>query len=62
LPLNGLFAPAETPESHITLLNQEIARIMTRPEIREHLPNAGMDAMHATPGQFAATIESEMGK
>lgn len=60
--LNGMFAPAKTPESHISLLNQEIARIMARPEIRERLLNAGMDAMHTTPGEFAATIKSEMGK
>lgn len=60
--LNGMFAPAKTPETHISLLNQEIARIMARPEIRERLLHAGMDAMHTTPDQFAATIKSEMGK
>ena len=60
--LNGMFAPAKTPGSHISLLNQEIVRIMTRPEIRERLLNAGMDAIHTTPDQFAATIKSEMDK
>jgi tripartite-type tricarboxylate transporter receptor subunit TctC len=39
-----------------------IALARARPEIRERLLHAGMDAMHTTPDHFAATIKSEMGK
>ena len=60
--LNGLFAPARTPDPVIRQLNQEIARIMTRPEVKEKLVAAGTDAMATTPEEFAATIQSEMAK
>ncbi len=60
--LNGLFAPARTPDPVIRQLNQEIARIMTRPEVKEKLVAAGTDAMATTPEEFAATIKSEMAK
>ena len=60
--LNGMFAPAKTPDPIIRQLNQEIVRIMTRAEVREKLVAAGTDAMATTPEEFAATIKSEMAK
>ncbi len=60
--LNGMFAPARTPDPVIRQLNQEITRIMTRPEVKEKLVAAGTDAMATTPEEFAATIQSEMAK
>lgn len=60
--LNGMFAPAKTPDPIIRQLNQEITRIMTRPEVKEKLVAAGTDAMATTPEEFAATIKSEMAK
>ena len=60
--LNGMFAPAKTPDPIIRQLNQEIVRIMTRAEVKEKLVAAGTDAMATTPEEFAATIKSEMAK
>ncbi len=60
--LNGMFAPAKTPDPIIRQLNQEITRIMTRPDVKEKLVAAGTDAMATTPEEFAATIKSEMAK
>jgi tripartite-type tricarboxylate transporter receptor subunit TctC len=60
--LNGMFAPARTPDPVIRQLNQEITRIMTRAEVKEKLVAAGTDAMATTPEEFAATIKSEMAK
>jgi tripartite-type tricarboxylate transporter receptor subunit TctC len=60
--LNGMFAPARTPDPIIRQLNQEITRIMTRPDVKEKLVAAGTDAMATTPEEFAATIKSEMAK
>ncbi len=60
--LNGMFAPAKTPDPVIRQLNQEITRIMTRPDVKERLVAAGTDAMATTPEEFAATIKSEMAK
>lgn len=60
--LNGMFAPARTPDPVIRQLNQEITRIMTRADVKEKLVAAGTDAMATTPDEFAATIKSEMAK
>ncbi len=60
--LNGMFAPAKTPDPVIRQLNQEITRVMMRADIKEKLVAAGTDAMATTPEEFAATIKSEMAK
>ena len=60
--LNGMFAPARTPDPVIRQLNTEIARIMKRADVKEKLVAAGTDAMATTPEEFAVTIQSEMAK
>lgn len=60
--LNGMFAPARTPDSVIRQLNTEITRVMMRADVREKLVAAGSDAMATSPEEFAATIQSEMAK
>lgn len=60
--LNGMFAPAKTPAAVIGTVQQEVARILTRPDAKERLANAGMDAVVTTPDEFAAIIKSEMVK
>ncbi len=60
--LNGMFAPARTPDPVIRQLNTEIVRIMQRPDVKEKLVAAGTEAMATTPEAFAATIKSEMAK
>ena len=60
--LNGIFAPARTPATIITLLNHEVARILSRADARERLANAGMDAVVTSPEEFAAIIRSESAK
>jgi len=60
--LNGMFAPARTPDPVIRQLNTEIVRIMNRADVKEKLVAAGTDAMATTPEEFSATIKSEMAK
>jgi tripartite-type tricarboxylate transporter receptor subunit TctC len=60
--LNGMFAPAKTPPAIVNQVQQEVARILGRPETKERLSSAGMDAVVTTPEGFAATIKSEMAK
>jgi tripartite-type tricarboxylate transporter receptor subunit TctC len=50
------------PSLPVKSAKELIALARARPEIRERLLHAGMDAMHTTPDHFAATIKSEMGK
>ena len=57
----GMFAPAKTPAAIIQRLNQETARVMSRPDVKEKFLNAGTELFSSTPEEFAATIKSEMG-
>ena len=56
----GVFAPAKTPPAIINLLQQEIARGINKPEVRELFMNAGVEVVASTAEEFTATIKSEM--
>ena len=58
----GIFAPARTPATVITLLHQEIVRGLNTPEIRDRFFNTGSDVVAGTPQAFAAVIQSDRGK
>jgi tripartite-type tricarboxylate transporter receptor subunit TctC len=58
----GVFAPAKTPEAIIERLNREMNAVLSRPETKERLIDAGIEAIGGTPQQLAATIKSEMAK
>ena len=60
--LNGVFAPARTPAAVITRLNQEIVRILNRPEVKERLLNSGVEPKGSTPEFFAAAIKADMAR
>ena len=50
LGVNGLvMAPARTPQSVITRLNSEVARIMAKPVGREKLSGEGVEGAKGTP-------------
>lgn len=52
----GLLAPAGTPREIVTRLNQEVARIVTLPEIKEKFAAIDYEAVGSTPEQFATII------
>jgi tripartite-type tricarboxylate transporter receptor subunit TctC len=56
----GMFAPAKTPAPFINRLNQELVRVLNRPDIKEKLFNAGLEAVGSSPEQLAATIKLEL--
>ena len=58
----GMFAPAKTPTAIINLLHQEIARGITRPEVKELFINSGAEVVANTPDEFTAIIRSEMAR
>lgn len=60
--LNGMFAPVRTPAAIVSLVNQEVARILTRADVKEKLVNAGTDAVTNSPEEFSSVIQSEMAK
>ena len=58
----GLFVPAKTPAALIRRLNQEVVRVLIRPETKERLAGIGAEVVANSPEQAAATIKSEMAR
>jgi tripartite-type tricarboxylate transporter receptor subunit TctC len=60
--VQGIFAPAGTPEAVITLLNREFIPFLRRADTREKFFAAGVEAIGGTPEELAATLKSEMAR
>ena len=58
----GIFAPAKTPEAVISRMNQEIVRVLNRPESKDFLIKAGLEIVGSSPEQLAAKVRSEVAK
>lgn len=58
----GIFAPAGTPATIIKRLNQEIARALSKAEIKDRLFNIGMEAVGGSPEQLQAAVKAEIVK
>lgn len=58
----GIFAPARTPAAIVNLLQQEIARGINRPEVKEMFTNAGVEVVAGTPEEFTAVIKADMAR
>ncbi len=56
----GLFAPAKTPDEIIGLLNAEVKKILTVPEIRQQLSKEGGDVVGDSPQEFRRLMEVEV--
>jgi tripartite-type tricarboxylate transporter receptor subunit TctC len=58
----GLLAPAGTPREIIDKVHAEIARALTRVEVRKRLETDGADPISMTPAEFSAMIKSEIAR
>ena len=58
--MSGVFAPAKTPPAIINRLNQEIARFLSAPEVKERFLATGVEVIASTPEHFAAAVKSDM--
>ena len=56
----GLFAPVKTPASVISRLNQEIAQVLQRAEVKERLFNSGIEPVGSSPEQLATAMKTDM--
>ncbi len=56
----AVFVPAKTPAALVKRLNQEIVRVLNRPDIREKFLNASTEVIASSPEELAATMKSEM--
>jgi len=58
--VQGIFAPARTPEAVIARLNQEIVPFLRRPDVKDRFFAAGMEPLGSPPAALADTVRSEM--
>ena len=60
--VQGIFAPAGTPEAVITRLNREFIPFLRRADTREKFFAAGVEVIGGTPEELTATLKSEMAR
>jgi tripartite-type tricarboxylate transporter receptor subunit TctC len=58
----GLFAPARTPAALVERLHDEVAKIMTSPEMKERLDKLGAEPFLMSPAAFDRFIVDETAK
>jgi tripartite-type tricarboxylate transporter receptor subunit TctC len=58
----GVMAPAGTSREIVDLLNREINKVLSRPDIRESWQRQGANPMVMSPQEFGAYIESEIAR
>ena len=58
----GMYAPKGTPREVTGRIQQEIARLVATPEMRERLTQLGADAVASTPEEFATFTRAEYEK
>ena len=58
--LYNIFAPAKTPAAIVNRLQQEIARVVVKPDIKDKLLASSAEPIGSTPQKLAETMKSEM--
>ena len=58
----GLLVPAATPRDVVNRLQQEVARVLNLPELKERLAADGMTVVASTPEQFSEFLARETAK
>jgi tripartite-type tricarboxylate transporter receptor subunit TctC len=58
----GLFAPAKTPKAIVDKWQQDVAKVLAMPDVRERLGQIGAEPGGLTPEEFGAMIRSEYAK
>jgi tripartite-type tricarboxylate transporter receptor subunit TctC len=56
----GFVVPAGTPRDIVSLLNHEIARSLSTPEMKERQATLGNDIVASTPEEFSERIKAEL--
>jgi tripartite-type tricarboxylate transporter receptor subunit TctC len=56
----GILVPAKTPKDIVTLLHDEIVKIIALSDMKERLTMIGFDPVASTPEEFAARIRAEI--
>lgn len=60
--LHALYAPAGTPATVVSRLNQEVSRYLLSPEAKELFLRAGIEAAPGTPDELTGIMKSEIAR
>lgn len=58
----GILAPAGTPPAVIRRLQDEVARVLRLPDVRERIVGLGIDPVASTPEEFSRVIAADIAK
>jgi tripartite-type tricarboxylate transporter receptor subunit TctC len=58
----GFVAPAKTPAPVVTRLQEEVARVMALPDVRERMTTLGVDARSTTSEEYARIIAADIAR
>jgi tripartite-type tricarboxylate transporter receptor subunit TctC len=61
-PMTGVWAPVKTSAAIVNRLNQEVVRVLQRPDTKERYLSVGVDVVGTTPEQFAQIMKNEIAK
>jgi tripartite-type tricarboxylate transporter receptor subunit TctC len=56
----AIFAPTGTPAPIVTLLNQEIVKVLQRPDVKEKFHATGIETVGSTPHELTMLVEKEI--
>jgi tripartite-type tricarboxylate transporter receptor subunit TctC len=56
----GILAPAKTPPAIIARLNQEMVRVLAKPEVRQRFLSTGTEVVASSADEYAAAIRTEL--
>jgi tripartite-type tricarboxylate transporter receptor subunit TctC len=56
----GMWSPARTPAAIINRINQEVARVLGRPDVRQKILSAWVEPVGSTPEQLAALMKADI--
>jgi len=62
LGITGMWAPAKTPAPIINKLNQEVARVLNSPEVKQTFFNRGAESVGGSPEQLASAIKADVAR
>jgi tripartite-type tricarboxylate transporter receptor subunit TctC len=60
--INGLLAPAGTPDEIVARINRDTVEALSLPDVKERLSVLGFEPVVSTPAAFGARIKSEIAK
>jgi tripartite-type tricarboxylate transporter receptor subunit TctC len=60
--INGLLAPAGTPDEIVARINRDTVAALSLPDVKERLSVLGFEPVVSTPAAFGARIRSEIAK